>query len=139
MSAKKFKIRRCHDIELVKKLHLETFPTDEWYNNPTAVSWVVWLEDKPVGFCMVSIWDGKYGFLARAGLSKEARGCGLHMRLIRVRESFCRKSGFTRVLTYTKIDNIRSSHNLQKAGYYLYIPQYAYADKDCLYWMKELK
>lgn len=135
---KVFKIKKCQDNNLLKTLHSEIFPTDDWYTDPTTVSWVVWLDGKPVGFCMVAEWDGKYGFLARAGLLKEAQGLGLHLRLIKVRENYCRKRGFAKVLTYTKIFNITSSRNLQKSGYMLYIPKNPYADDDCLYWIKKL-
>jgi len=134
-----FSVKPSTDIELIKKLHTEIFPADEWYSNPIAVHWIVWLDKTPLGFCTASISDENFGFLARAGLKKEARGKGLHQRLIRVRERFIRKSGFTKVITYTKIYNITSSRNLQKSGYQMYIPEYEYADKDCIYWYKDFK
>jgi len=140
MNAKnKFVIKICDDIELVKKMHEIIFPTDDWYENKTAVSWIIWCGGSPVGFCMLSVLDNQFGFLARAGVIKEFRGCGLQQRLIKVREQYLKKNGFTKVITYTKMSNITSSRNLQKCGYWLYLPEYEYADKDCLYWYKDLK
>lgn len=138
--SKKFKIRRTNDIGLIKKLHKQTFPEDHFYNSKKNNYWLVYDENnKPVGFCMLSEWSHGIGFLSRAGLLECAQGNGLHKRMIRVRERKAKSLGIDVIITYTKIDNITSSRNLQKAGYLLYIPEYEYADEDCLYWMKELK
>lgn len=139
-TSSKFKIRRTHDCELVESLHAKIFPTDDWYNNEKSVYWIVWKDKEPVGFCMLAPFDDNIVFLSRAGLLEVATGKGLHGRMIRVRERFAREYKFSSIITYTIIGNIKSSRNLQKAGYFLYIPEYQYAsdDDDVLYWLKEI-
>jgi len=140
MNAKssRYTIRKCEDIELVKKLHTEIFPSDEWYESSRSVIWVVWFKKEPVGFCMLSETDNGFVFYSRAGVKRDHRGNGFQVRMLRVRERYARKCGFKKAITYTKMDNIKSNRNLQKAGYWLYVPEYQYADKDCLYWLKNL-
>jgi ribosomal protein S18 acetylase RimI-like enzyme len=133
-----FKILICTDAELVKSLHTEIFPMDAWYESKRSVMWVVWQGKEPVGFCMLSTTSEDYVFYSRAGVKRAYRGNGFQVRMLRVRERYARKHGFKKAITYTKIDNTNSNHNLQKAGYMLYAPQYKYADPDCLYWLKLL-
>lgn len=131
-------IRITKDVELVKKLHELAFPADDWYDSARSIYWVIWCDGEPVGFAMLSETDDDYVFYSRAGVLKDHRGKGLQLRLLKVREQYAKKKGFKKAITYTKIDNISSNRNLQKAKYWLYIPKYEYADKDCLYWIKEL-
>jgi GNAT superfamily N-acetyltransferase len=136
-----YSVRQSYDADLARYLHAKIFPTDEWYDRDTSVYWIVWDNYKrPVGFCMLAPVDKEIVFLSRAGLLKEARGKGLHMRMLKVRERWCKKMEFNTIITYTVLDNIRSSYNLQKAGYFLYEPEYKYAsdENDCLYWIKEI-
>lgn len=133
-----YSIKRTFDKKLIKELHDQIFPSDD-FPESDSFDWVVRdHHGKPVGFCMLSIVDDDTGYLSRAGLLKEAYGKGLHLRLIRVREKFLRIMGFTMAISYTKIYNISSSYNLQKAGYWVYIPENEYADPDCIYWRKSL-
>lgn len=138
MKEKTFKIRQCLDILLIKELHAEILPTDDWYETK-SICWVAYCGEIPVGFAMLSLQDNKIAYLARSGVLLEYRGYGLQRRLIRAREMFARKLNFTKIITYTKIYNINSINNLQKCGYWLYEPEEEYADADCLYWIKELK
>jgi hypothetical protein len=137
---KTFNIRQTYDVDEVIKLHKKLFPLDDWYDSRyPAVYWLVYdSKGNPVGFSILGLLPDDVCFLARSGVLWEARGNGLQVRMIRVREMYARKYNFTKVITYTKIDNIASSHNLQKAGYYLYLPETPYADDDCLYWIKEV-
>lgn len=137
---KKYKIFKTINEFLIRALHSEIFPDDEFYESEgEKIYWLVQDQlNDIVGFCILSLLDDGIVFMARAGLYEGARGKGLHQRMIKVRERHARKNKFTIAITYTKIDNITSSRNLQKAGYMLYIPDYQYADADCLYWMKEL-
>jgi hypothetical protein len=138
MSAKKYKILLTTDKDLVKTLHDKIFPLDDWYESNRSIMWILWHGKDPVGFCMMSETNDDYVFHSRAGITSGHRGNNLQVRMLRVRERYARSRGFKKAITYTKIDNIVSNHNLQKAGYWLYLPQYRYADKDCLYWIKNL-
>ena len=139
MSAKrKFKIRRTFDKAKLAKLHAVIFPEDEFPTESDTVDWLVFdSSGKAVGFCMLTVAgtdpdDKLTAFMVRAGVVKDCQGHGLHRRMIAVRERFSRSVGFKTSITYTKI------HNIQSSGYRLYIPATEYADKDCLYWRKDL-
>ena len=117
-------------------------PSDLWYEPDAgnkALHWLVRDENKnPVGFCILTIMKYGTAFLSFSGILEEARGNGLQCRMIRVRERKARKEGVKKLISYTKMHNIQSSHNLQKCGFELYAPEEPYADKDCLYWLKIL-
>lgn len=133
----RLKIKRCYDPAVIRGLHKRIFPTDD-FPDETTVDWVVLDGDTAVGFCMMAEESKEIGYMVRAGIFSTYWGAGLHKRMIRTREMFARKIGMNIMITYTKIDNIQSSANLQKAGYQLYIPEKRYADFDCLYWRKKL-
>ena len=140
MSERKFKVRQTFDIEEIKKLFKKCMPSDDWYETRNPV--IYWLaEDRKgnyVGYCMLTLLPENVCFMSSSGVLHSARGAGLQLKMIRVRERAARKYGYEQVISYTKIDNISSSRNLQKAGYSLYLPEDEYADKDCLYWIKDL-
>ena len=138
MKEKTFKIRQCTNVDLIKELHAEILPTDDWYAEE-SVCWVAYYGETAVGFAMLSLLDNKVAYLTRSGVLSEFRGYGLQRRLIRAREMLARKLNFTKIITYTKIYNINSINNLQKCGYWLYEPEQEYADVDCIYWYKDLK
>ena len=133
-----FKIRKTEDMELVKSLNDEIFPYDELETKEKTHAWIVTVKKVPVGFCTVDFLSYGIAFLARAGLKTEARGFNLQKKLISVRERFAKKNGYYQIITYTMMDNIWSSVNLQKKGYCLYLPEYEYAGKGCLYWRRKL-
>jgi len=137
---REFRIIRCDDKKLIRELHEIIFPADQFFTDDT-IDWVAYdKRGNPVGFCMLRlIEEEKAGYLARAGIKIAAQGNGLHTRMIRVREKYIRSLGYTTAITYTKIFNIQSSYNLQKSGYWIYIPEGEYADADCIYWRRALK
>ena len=55
--------------------------------------WIIWdLNDEPVGYCGVIIYED-FAIHKRAGVLKCARGNGLQKKMLRIRESFAKKSG----------------------------------------------
>lgn len=136
-----YRIRKTSNKDQVLELHKKTFPMDEFDYTPDTQSWLVF-DDKnnAVGFCTIRPvrTDKATVFLSRAGLLYSARGKGLHRRMITARLRWAKKNGYKYCITYTTLDNFTSFHNLQKAGFYLYYPDYRYAGKNCLYWCKEL-
>jgi GNAT superfamily N-acetyltransferase len=125
-------------MKRIREMNLEIFPYDNLYLKSYSYGWIVTVKGDDVGFCTLDLLSDGIGFLSRAGLKPEARGFNLQMRMISVRESFAKRNGYYQMITYTLRDNIKSSVNLQKCGYMLYLPAYAYAGKDCLYWHKKL-
>lgn len=134
-------IRKSTDYDLVRQLHEDIFPLDEMVNIVEGKThcWIVWLNGDAVGFCAMDLLSSNIAYFSRAGLSYKVRGKGLQKRLISVRERFAKKQGYAKIITYTVLDNIKSSVNLQKRGYFLYEPEYKYQGSDVLYWLKEIK
>lgn len=136
-------IKRTFDESLIKKLHKETFPADEFYESDKNIYWVAIAKysskpDEYVGFAIVTEIDNSFVFLSRAGVVWKARGKGLQKRLIRVRTNYARKMGYKKAITYTSIDNISSLINLLRCKFLPYIPEYAYAGKYVNYLMRKL-
>ena len=138
---REFTLKPTSDEDLISYLHKLVFPADHIYNTINEVyHWIVYDKDMkiPAGFCTGTKINSDTMFLARAGLLDFACGNGLHKRMLIVRERKARKLGLKQIITYTKMDNMRSNHNLQKCGYMIYGPENPYADEDCLYWIKYL-
>lgn len=135
----KFNIIKSENEALIKSLHSDVFEFDSFCENSDNQYWVIRTENKfPAGFCILTKLSDDIAFLSRSGVLKKYRGNKLQKRMIRTREKYARKMGFKSVITYTKIHNIKSSVSLQKSGYMMYKPEYEYADKDCIYWIKVL-
>lgn len=133
-----FKIRQSTNIGLIKSLHRDCFPDDDFDDHKENVCWIAWKGKEPIGFTVLTKLSHGIIFLSRSGVLPKYRGNKLQKRFIRVRERYARKHGYKNIITYTKIFNINSSRSIQKCGYELYVPEYEYADKDCLYWIKQL-
>ncbi len=133
-----FSIRLTKNVDIIKELHKKTLPSDDFDTIKHSTYWLVWHNDRPVGFCSVRKCDREILFLSRAGLLDAARGKGLHKRMIRTRIRWAIKEGYGKLITYTTIDNIQSSSNLEKCGFKRYLPDYAYAGKNVLYYMRDL-
>jgi len=138
-----FRIRETQDVDLVKKLHSKIFTTDDWYEpvDPSSpvIYWLVYdANNIAVGFCILTMLKDETCFLSRSGILYEARGNGLQVRMIRVRESYARKYHYKKMVTYTTMENIASSHNLQKVSYQLYMPSEEWAGPGCLYWQRSI-
>lgn len=116
-------IRRSKDIQLIRRLHDETFPDDEFYGTVDAVWWVGYCGDAPVCFAGVDP-DHRLGegFLCRAGVLNKYRGQGLQKRMIKARERYLVSEGIRRVWTYINPSNAASLNSLYRLGYKAYLP-----------------
>lgn len=140
MNLKYFKCVRTNDFSLILELHKKLFPADSPIKSEdNRLFWLLKYKNEVAGFCVAKKMQYGIMFLERSGVLREYRGHNLQIRLIRVRERYARNNNFKKIITYTKMYNITSSRNLQKAGYFLYIPEELYADKDCIYWIKSLE
>lgn len=107
-------VRRCYDLELLKRLDAQIFPSDEPITSePTDSWWVARLRGLPVGYAGLS----ETGELVRAGVTPCARGLGVHKRLLQVRLRAAKAWGIDTLNTYTAEDNIQSMRNLARAGF----------------------
>jgi GNAT superfamily N-acetyltransferase len=126
------------NIELLNALDRTCFPGDDLYGKQGAEWWVGY-DDAVVG-CFAGLKNVGHstGFLCRAGVLKEARGKGLHRRLIRIRETRARETGLEWMITYVAPYNLKSANNLIACGYKLYNPQNPYGVTGALYFRKKL-
>ena len=104
--------------------------------------WAVSAEDKdePIAFAGLtqSSYSPNFGYLKRSGVLPEHRGQRLQLRLIRVREAFARKLGWSYLITDTT-DNPASANTLIHAGYKLFKPRFPWGPLDeTLYWKKTI-
>jgi GNAT superfamily N-acetyltransferase len=125
------------EFETLERLDYQIFPTDYRHDFTSTINWLLFDDRSPVGFCSLKILDKENAvYLARAGILKPYRGKGLHKRLIRVRTKWAKANDFKSVITYTKRDNHGSANNLIDLGFRLYTPEYEWADKECVYFIK---
>lgn len=143
VTKKKFRIRQTEDVGVVQDLHRQTFPYDAFDETPARGN-VYWLvhddEGKPVAFAAARQLAREKGvvFLSRAGVVREARGCGLQRRLIRLRLRWAQSHGAHLAVTYCAHDNISSARNLFACGMDLYLPQDEWGGPTSLYFRKDL-
>lgn len=133
-----YRILATSDMELIRQLDRAIFPSDELVEPDELqdARWFVVMNDKqPIAFGGVVI-DGGHAFLVRAGVMKDHRGKRLQRRLIRVRERHAMKAGAKWIGTYTSVTNPQSVNTLVNAGYRQYIPEWAWAGREFLYWWK---
>ena len=110
---------------------------EAWYR------WTWWVAKddntgKMIGFCAATIVDSNVCFLSLSGVTGPARGKGLQMKMIRVRERWARKQRCKKSITYTSLSNPASSNNLIKCGYKIYHPDSYWGLVDGIYWTKDL-
>lgn len=132
------KLKRTKKFTDIIRLHEKLFPVDDVCEIDGTINWLLMDNKKAVGFCMLKPLDDEIAFLHESGVLTGYSGKGLQRRMIRCRERYARKNGFSKIITYTKIHNVRSSVNLSRCGYQLYMPENQYADDDCIYWIKHL-
>lgn len=148
------RIRRATqaDIGDIAALDDACFPAEEIdsFRDVKDVAWWVAVEDsKVVGFAGARIWRwmGESAlYLHRCGVSKSARGQGLQRRFIRARLAFGKREELDEAWTYTSYANTRSSNNLIRCGFELWIPSHwggrdplRLDDNAFLYWKRPLK
>ncbi|MHA1676469.1 MAG: GNAT family N-acetyltransferase, partial [Candidatus Njordarchaeales archaeon] len=95
----KFSIRKTYSEPLMKSLHSDTFPLDEFHHSTKNHYWAIKKDGDHVGFCILTILDTDIAFLSRAGLMESARGRGLHRKMILVRERYARSKGVKSIIT----------------------------------------
>lgn len=127
-------------LESIKELDNRFFPGcgDEFRSNRI---WFAAVENKKVlGYSAIAlIPDQKLIFFSRAAVVPEARGKGIHKRLIKARLTKAKKFAgkYHSIITYVVLDNVISGNNLIKHGFRLYTPQQQWAG-DVIYFARKL-
>lgn len=133
------------DVDHLIDLHNLTFgDTAPMAEFEYGAWWLVYMSDvltrntDPIAFAGITqCTEAKnHGYLKRTGVLQSHTGHGLQRRLIRMRESYARKQGWTTIITDTSRDSLPSSNNLIKAGYKLYEPETPWGVPGALYWRK---
>lgn len=95
-------------------------------------------EENIIAYCG-SLYESGICVFVRAWVHKLHRNRGLHKKLIRTRVNAAKHKNCKCIVTYTMRENYASANNLIKAGFLLHNPQYAYAGRDVMYFLKTLK
>ncbi len=125
-------------IEVVQKMDSVFFPGCEVSRLSQSYVWIAYSPThNPVGYASMFYLDREnYGYFSRAAIKADHRRKGLHTRLIRCRINLAKRLGWSGVLTYTATDNTASANSLVNLGFRLYNPQYRWAGKEFLYFMR---
>lgn len=97
--------------------------------------WVICAGNRIIAYCG-SLYSQGICIFVRAWVHADYRGQGLQRKMIQVRLRAAK--GCSAVITYTTADNYPSANNLIKKGFLLYMPEYAYAGREMLYFKKSL-
>lgn len=134
----KVKIEEERCIHTLKSLHHTIFPSDSFMSLYQTRVWTLWHRGEAVAFCSYRKYSDKICFFSRAGVLEAYQGKGLHVKMIKHRLKEAQNEGYHYAITYTTKENAQSFNNLQKCGFKLYLPEYAYAGNEMLYWIKIL-
>jgi GNAT superfamily N-acetyltransferase len=132
-------IRQTTDLEEIERLDRTLFAADTPVNYAKSYWWIARDGNKSVAYAGLRVMDKNMAFLSRAGVVENARGKGLHRRLIQVRVRWAWLHGLNTLITYTLINNQASSNNLIRTGFRLYDPEWAWVGRWVLYWIRTKK
>jgi hypothetical protein len=127
------------NVALLNSLQKICLPYDKPYKVSAGNWWIAYQDNQPIGFAGIvpsARWSD-VGYLCRSGVIFSARGRGTQKRLIRVRQIFAKKMGWSWLITDTT-DNPPSSNSLISCGFKLYDPSIPWGGKNTLYWRKKL-
>jgi ribosomal protein S18 acetylase RimI-like enzyme len=112
----KLRIRETDDLEQVKALDLQCFPSDTREDFSDQEMWLATLDEEPIGFTAYKLENG-VPHITRMGVVPQARGMRLQVRLADVCCRAARRRGFEAVKTYVRADNLPSLKNLLRAHF----------------------
>lgn len=120
--------------EQLKKLDAKCFPNcyNEFKENREW--WIIEQGNIIIAYCGSWYKDGICMF-NRAWVHPDYRGQGIQKRMIKARLRAAKRYGNT-AITYTTVDNDKSANNLIRFGFKLYVPEYKYAGKEMVYFIK---
>lgn len=121
---------RFMDRELFGEKYAEPIEGRLWWVVREGLDWCAY-----AGLKLLA--NESYAFLCRAGVMPAYRGLGIQKRLISARVAEAKRQGLRGCLSYTSIDNPKSSNSLIAQGFKLYTPEHAWVGREFLYWIKE--
>jgi len=107
--------------------------------SPSHLYWIAFHDDYPVAFASArpsQQWDNAV-YLSLCVVRKEYGGLGIQRRLLRVRENWARRAGYSWIVTDTT-DNPPSANNLIRRGYTTFTPSAPWAFRHSIYWNKRV-
>jgi GNAT superfamily N-acetyltransferase len=136
-------VRRLSDLDNIVEMHKQLFvdKVEEIPSFEKGAWWVLSVDGEPAGFAGIhpSRWWDKTAYLCRVGVLEEYQGHGYQKKLIKSREKWARKQGYSWVVTDAALDNPASSNSLISCGYKLWRPHYRWAGYEpALYWKKHI-
>lgn len=133
------RIRRCKDLEVIKKLQAEIFDPDDWVVGLGLHYWfVAWDGGEPVAFGGLQVYTNKVGFLSLSGVLPSHRGIGLQRRLIKSRVRLAYRLNCLRLVTYTVCNNPTSMRSILRCDFQPYWPEHAWAGEEVVYFERNL-
>lgn len=131
-----FEFQETSDLEVLRRLHAETFPSDEEPDYTLGRWWVALHGDAPVAFVGVDPVDETHAYLSRVGVLPAYRGLGLQRDLMQLAE---RHTSLAHpVMVSTTYDNPPSANNFIRLGYLTYEPTTRWGAEGTCYWIKSL-
>lgn len=121
------RLRRTDEYDTILDLDRVCFPgfepISERYFSDRVAWWLAEDDGYPVAFGGIAPSSKllHVGYLCRAGVIPECRGMGLQRRLIRVREAYARRQGWSQVRTDAA--SAPSANNLARMGYQIFRPE----------------
>lgn len=140
MIIKKISTKTIDAQKLLKKMQREYLPGSPIANPTLGHWWVVYDNDIPIGFAsmVASFRWANTGYLNRSGVAPDHRGNGIQKKLIKVRESYAKRIGYTHLVSDTRF-NPPSANSLISCGFKTYEPKHPWSFTTSIYWIKKIR
>jgi len=113
------------ELVYARSIHDLLFEAETWDPNQAKAVWLVWNNSEPVGFCSIDETDmaPEAAFVSYIGLLASARGRGLGRRMVRTCTKWARDAGYSRIVSYTWVENVSSARSFLREGWEYFYPE----------------
>ena len=128
-------------IHYFNRLEPQIFPELHFHHLRDGVWWLAFKKSgEAVGFAglVPFVPFPGVGYLKRAYVSPQARGCGLQRQFLRLREDRARVLGWTHLVSECGAGNVHSGNNFLACGFDLCEPEQPWGAPGSVYWVKKL-
>lgn len=100
--------------------------------------WLIYSDGRPIGFAGLVLFlpGGLVGYAKRCYIEPSARGNGLQIRTLFVREAKAKRLGMKQIVSETT--DITSAGNFVKAGFQPFVPEQPWGPEGSMYFVKAL-
>lgn len=113
----KYRIKKIDDTDAMREIHKLAFSGDRWPGDDHEF-WVAFDEHGAIaGFAAAVLLTAECVFLSRSAVTVQAKGSGLHRKMIDVRMKWARSERARLVVTHVSQYNYPSMINLLRAGF----------------------